>query len=100
VRLFVLHNFTGVQNSLGHMFGSAPFLTRDRSTNIFWLALPTFGDAYHNHHHAFPYSAIVALRWWQIDPSGWFIRLLALSGLAWNVKVPTARMIREAPKRS
>jgi stearoyl-CoA desaturase (delta-9 desaturase) len=48
------------------------------------------GEGWHNTHHAFPTSARHGLRWWQLDVSYWIIRALALVGLAWDLKLPTA----------
>ncbi len=52
------------------------------------VALIAHGEGWHNNHHAFPNSASFALRWFSIDLGYWFIRLLALFGLAWDVRVP------------
>jgi stearoyl-CoA desaturase (delta-9 desaturase) len=62
VRLFVLHHVTYSINSICHVFGRRRFATTDESRNVFWLALPTFGEAWHNNHHAFPTSARHGLR--------------------------------------
>ena len=56
-----------------------------QSTNVFWLALPSLGEAWHHNHHAFPRSAFHGLRWYELDPSGWLILTLARAGLAWDV---------------
>ncbi len=93
VRIFLVHQFIWSTNSICHVYGSRPFNTGDRSTNNIWLAIPTFGQSWHNNHHAFPNSAIVGLEWWQIDPSAWVIRALEAVGLAWNVKVPKVATI-------
>jgi stearoyl-CoA desaturase (delta-9 desaturase) len=85
VRLFLLHHATFSINSLCHFFGSRRFATGDESRNLFWLALPTLGEAWHNNHHAFPTSARHGLRWWQLDPSAWLISGLERGGLAWDV---------------
>jgi stearoyl-CoA desaturase (delta-9 desaturase) len=87
VRIFVLHHVTYSINSLCHFFGSRRFETDDHSRNLLWLTLPSFGEAWHNNHHAFPTSAQHGLRRWEqaLDPSALFIRLLELSGLAWDV---------------
>jgi stearoyl-CoA desaturase (Delta-9 desaturase) len=84
-RIFLWHHVTFSINSLCHVFGSRQFETRDRSTNLFWLALPSMGEAWHNNHHAFPRSARHGLRWWQLDPSAVVIHAMASVGLAWNV---------------
>ena len=86
VRIFLVHHATWLVNSLGHTFGTRPFRVSDRSTNNAAVALLTFGEGLHNNHHAFPSSAEHGLRWWQLDPTAWFIRLLAFVGLATEVK--------------
>jgi stearoyl-CoA desaturase (Delta-9 desaturase) len=85
VRMFVLHHLTYSINSLCHVFGRRPFETGDQSSNLAWLAVPTFGEAWHNNHHAFPTSAVHGLGRWQLDPSALVIRGLERLGLAWNV---------------
>ena len=56
------------------------FETGDHSTNVFWLALPSLGEAWHHNHHAFPRSAFHGLRWYELDPSGWLILAMAKLG--------------------
>jgi stearoyl-CoA desaturase (Delta-9 desaturase) len=85
VRVFLLHHFTYSINSVCHVFGRRRFATDDESRNVIWLALPTFGEAWHNNHHAFPTSAIHGLRRWELDPSAAVIRTLERLGLAWDV---------------
>ena len=77
------------------MYGSRPFVTRDRSANNWLVALFTFGEGLQNNHHAFPSSALHALRWWEPDLSGLVVRGLRRLGWIWNVKVPSARAIHE-----
>jgi stearoyl-CoA desaturase (Delta-9 desaturase) len=89
VRIFVLHHCTYSINSLCHVFGRRPFPTGDESRNLAWLALPTFGEAWHNNHHAFPTSAVHGLGRWQADPSALVIRGLERLGLVWNVVRPS-----------
>jgi stearoyl-CoA desaturase (Delta-9 desaturase) len=89
VRVFVLHHVTYSVNSLCHMFGRKSFETKDESRNLAWLALPTFGEAWHNNHHAFPTSAVHGLGRWQLDPSALLIIGLEKLGLAWDVVRPT-----------
>lgn len=97
VRLFLSYHFTNSINSITHLYGTRPFNTREQSTNNIWLALPTHGESWHNNHHAFPNSAKFGLKRWQIDFGYWAIRTLELTGLAYDVKFPTAEMI-EAKK--
>ena len=93
VRLFLCYHSTNTITSLTHMFGAQPFDSRDASRNNAWLALPTWGEGWHNNHHSFPSSAIFGLRWWQVDFGAWFIRALQVVGLVWDVRRPgTAAM--------
>ena len=85
VRILFLHHATFSINSLCHFFGRRSFNTGDESRNLAWLALPTFGEAWHNNHHAFPTSAYHGLTRRQLDPGGWLIRALERLGLAWDV---------------
>jgi len=85
VRIFMLHHVTWSINSVCHFFGRRRFAIEDHSTNVFWLALPSFGESWHHNHHAFPRSAVHGLKWWEVDPSGWIIRGMKRTGLAWNV---------------
>jgi stearoyl-CoA desaturase (delta-9 desaturase) len=85
VRIFVLHHVTFSINSVCHFFGRRAFATEDESRNVFWLAPLSFGESWHNNHHAFPRSAFHGLRWTQVDPGAWVIRALEKLGLAWNV---------------
>ena len=64
---------------------SPGFDTRDESRNVAWLAIPTWGEAWHNNHHAFPTSYRHGLRRWQVDPSAAMIRVMEILGLAWDV---------------
>jgi stearoyl-CoA desaturase (delta-9 desaturase) len=85
VRIFALHHVTWSINSVCHFFGSRRFDVDDHSTNVFWLALLSFGESWHHNHHAFPRSARHGLRWWEIDPTAWLIRGMRRARLAWNV---------------
>ena len=85
VRLFVLHHVTYSINSICHVFGRRRFATGDESRNVLWLSLFSFGESWHNNHHAFPTSARHGLRAWELDPSALVIRGLAATGLAWDV---------------
>ena len=95
VRIFIVHHITWSINSICHFFGRRRFDTDDHSTNVFWLALPSLGEAWHHNHHAFPQSACHGLRWYEVDPSGWLILALARVGLAWDVVRVTPERARE-----
>ncbi|MBV8152550.1 MAG: fatty acid desaturase, partial [Candidatus Eremiobacteraeota bacterium] len=68
------------------------YRTGDLSTNCWWLALLSWGEGWHNNHHAFPFSARHGLRWFEIDFTWFLIRLLRLANLAREIKVPTRQM--------
>jgi stearoyl-CoA desaturase (delta-9 desaturase) len=95
VRIFLVHHVTWSINSICHFFGERRFAIEDKSTNVFWLALPSLGEAWHHNHHAFPRSAFHGLRWWELDPSGWLILGMAKVGLAWDVVRVTPERQRE-----
>ena len=88
VRVVVGLHATWLVNSAAHMWGSRRFATSDDSRNNSWVALLTFGEGWHNNHHAHPTSARHGLRWYEFDLTWLQIRLLALLGLAKAVKVP------------
>jgi stearoyl-CoA desaturase (delta-9 desaturase) len=85
VRIFLVHHVTWSVNSICHFFGGRRFETADKSTNVFWLALPTLGESWHHNHHAFPRSAFHGLRWYEVDISGLVILALSKLGLAWDI---------------
>lgn len=85
--VFVLHS-TWLVNSASHIWGYRTHLTRDKSTNLWWVALLTYGEGWHNNHHAFQTSARHGLRWWEVDLTYEAIRLMKLCGIAHNIKLP------------
>jgi stearoyl-CoA desaturase (delta-9 desaturase) len=85
VRIFALHHVTWSINSICHFFGTRRFDVEDRSTNVFWLSLLSFGESWHHNHHTFPRSAMHGLRAWEVDPTAWLIRGMRRVRLAWNV---------------
>lgn len=80
-----LHS-TWLVNSATHMWGKRRFYTRDDSRNSFWVALLTFGEGWHNNHHAFPQSARHGMAWYEVDLNWYGILVLRIFGLAWDVK--------------
>ena len=77
---------TWLVNSATHLWGKQRFATSEDSRNSWWVALLTFGEGWHNNHHAFPTSARHGLRWYEIDLNWWGIRVLQLMGLARAIK--------------
>ncbi len=84
--VFGLHA-TWLVNSATHMWGSRRFETRDDSRNNWWVALLTFGEGWHNNHHAHPTSARHGLAWYEFDPSWLLLRVFRKFGLATGVQV-------------
>jgi len=78
---------TWLVNSATHMWGSRRFKTRDDSTNLWWVALLTFGEGWHNNHHAHPVSAKHGLAWYELDMNWIGISFLRMVGLASDIKV-------------
>jgi stearoyl-CoA desaturase (delta-9 desaturase) len=81
-----LHS-TWLVNSATHMWGSRRFLTSDTSTNSFWVAMLTFGEGWHNNHHAAPQAARHGLAWYEFDMNWYGIAALRQLGLAWDIKL-------------
>jgi len=84
--VFGLHA-TWLVNSATHMWGARRFATRDDSRNTWWVALITFGEGWHNNHHAHPTSARHGLAWYEFDPSWLQIKLLKMLGVAKKIQV-------------
>ena len=92
-RAFLLHHVTWSVNSICHYFGRRPFETTDKSTNNWPLAIISFGESWHNNHHAFPTSAVHGIRKHQIDPGGMLISALEKLRLAYNVHRPSEKQL-------
>ena len=84
--VFGLHA-TWLVNSATHMWGARRFQTRDDSRNNWWVALISFGEGWHNNHHAHPTSARHGLAWYEFDPSWLLIKVLRAMGLAKSIQV-------------
>jgi stearoyl-CoA desaturase (delta-9 desaturase) len=96
---FGLH-CTWLVNSATHLWGSRRFKTRDDSTNNWWVALITFGEGWHNNHHAHPVSARHGLAWYEIDLNWIGIRTLQALGLVWDVRVAKLAHVHKMPQES
>ncbi|KAD6118740.1 hypothetical protein R6Q59_024928 [Mikania micrantha] len=83
------YHTTFLLNSACHIWGNQAWNTGDLSKNNWLVALVTYGEGWHNNHHAFPYSARHGLEWWQFDFVWYTIRFLEVLGLATNVKLPS-----------
>lgn len=87
VRLVLVYHCTWFVNSATHQFGYRTYDVDDKSTNCWWVALVTYGEGWHNNHHAYPHSARHGLRWWEIDTTWMMIRTLQFLGLAKKVRL-------------
>jgi stearoyl-CoA desaturase (delta-9 desaturase) len=86
LRVTVGLHATWLVNSATHLWGRRRFVTSEDSRNSWWVALLTFGEGWHNNHHAYPTSAQHGLRWYEIDLNWWGIRVLQLLRLARAIK--------------
>ncbi len=88
VRTVFVYHATWFVNSASHTWGYRNYDTNDISTNLWWVALLSFGEGWHNNHHAIQRSAAHGLRWFELDPTYWTIRLLSWVGLAKDIVLP------------
>ncbi|MBU6244683.1 MAG: acyl-CoA desaturase [Actinomycetales bacterium] len=88
VRIAFLHHVTWSINSICHVFGKRPFKGRDLSSNVAWLAIPSFGESWHNLHHAEPTAARHGVLKGQVDPTAAIIRAMERLHLARDVRWP------------
>jgi stearoyl-CoA desaturase (delta-9 desaturase) len=86
LRLVVSHHTTFLINSLAHMWGAQSYTDDNTARDNSIVALLTYGEGYHNFHHMFPHDYRNGVRWWQWDPSKWFINAVHWLGLARNLK--------------
>ena len=100
VRLVISYHATWLVNSAAHSLGYRTYRTDDRSTNCWWVALISWGEGWHNNHHAFPYSARHGLRWFEIDPTWWSVKVLALLRLADRIKIPSSQALKRVTRPS
>jgi stearoyl-CoA desaturase (delta-9 desaturase) len=92
-RIALLHHVTFAINSVCHITGRRPFRTKDRSQNVWWLAILSFGESWHNFHHAEPTSARHGVRLLEIDTSAMLIKVMEKLRWVSDVRWPDASMI-------
>ncbi|ORX33913.1 putative stearoyl-CoA 9-desaturase [Kockovaella imperatae] len=85
-RLVFVHHSTFCVNSLAHWLGDKPFDNKHTPCDHFFTALCTIGEGYHNFHHQFPMDFRNAIKWYQYDPTKWFIAAMSQLGLASHLK--------------
>jgi sn-1 stearoyl-lipid 9-desaturase len=86
VRTVLLWHATWAVNSVCHVSGARPHDTNEKSGNVWWVALTTFGEGWHNNHHAHPQAAIHNERWWEFDPSAILLKIFERFGLVWDAR--------------
>lgn len=91
LRMSAYFQCTCLVNSACHYWGSQPYTQENSSRNNVWVALLTFGEGYHNYHHAFPFDYRNGIAWYAWDPSKWLIKLFAFMKLASELRVVTAK---------
>lgn len=96
LRLAVQWQITFALNSFAHSYGSQPYSVKSSARDNVLIALLTFGEGYHNYHHRFPSDYRNGVRWYQYDPTKWFVWLLARIGLAWDLHKSPQEAIRRA----
>ncbi len=94
--VFLLHS-TWFVNSATHMWGSKRFATEDDSRNLWWVAYVSFGEGWHNNHHAHPQSARHGLAWYEFDLNWYAIKAFSWLGVIWDIKLPKLRSARIQP---
>ena len=95
VRLVLVYHATWFVNSAAHVWGYKTYKSDDLSRNLWWVALITYGEGWHNNHHAFQYSARHGLKWWEFDTTYMMIQVLEKLGLASAIKLPPARLLQD-----
>ncbi len=98
VRIVVVYHATWLVNSAAHVWGYRTYETGEGSRNNWWVALLTYGEGWHNNHHAYPTSAAHGLRWWELDVTYLTIRLLTLVKLAKHVRLPRGNPAKLSPE--
>ena len=95
--VFVYHG-TWFVNSAAHTWGYQNYKTGEGSTNLWWVALLSFGEGWHNNHHAHQRSAAHGLRWYEFDMTYWTIRVLSWVGLARDIVLPRPDQMPDATR--
>jgi fatty-acid desaturase len=85
LRVVYVWHITWLVNSATHLWGYQTFNTKDNSRNNWWVALLTFGEGWHNNHHAFQRSSRMGFAWYEFDVTFWIIQFLQRMGLARNL---------------
>ena len=88
LRSVLLWHSTWLINSASHLRGYRTFEVEDGSRNLWWAAILTYGEGWHNNHHAYPNVVKAGWQWWEIDVTWWSIQTLKTLGIAKKVVMP------------
>ena len=88
LRIVFVYHATWLVNSAGHLWGYQSYETNEGSRNNWWVALISYGEGWHNNHHAYLHSAAHGLHWWEVDATYLMIRFLGWLGLANHIRLP------------
>jgi stearoyl-CoA desaturase (delta-9 desaturase) len=94
----LLHHASFTVNSLGHVYGTRRFPTRDNSRNNFWIALITLGEGWHNNHHYAPSSERQGFFWWEIDCTHYVLTVLLWLGIIWDLQTPPRGVLQRTER--
>jgi len=96
ISTMTLSHATYCINSLTHLIGRRRFKTTDDSRNSFILAIPTFGEGWHNNHHNYPKAESQGYYWWEFDITHYFLTMLSWVGLVWGIHRAPASIYEKA----
>jgi sn-2 palmitoyl-lipid 9-desaturase len=99
VRMTLAYHSTWFVNSATHLWGYRNYETKDRSRNLWWVAILAYGEGWHNNHHAHPRLAFSGHRWWEFDMTGWVIRGLRFCRLAHDVNDRYPKRMRQSEEQ-
>ena len=96
LRLVLSQHLTYLINSLAHIWGQQPYSRASSARDNPILALLTYGEGYHNYHHAFQWDYRNGVKWWHYDPTKWMIRICSMVGLARDLKRSSFAQVEKA----
>ena len=99
LRIALIHHTTFLVNSVAHLYGTRPYTDENTARDNALLAFVTNGEGYHNFHHKFPSDFRNGIRWYQWDPTKWFIRTARALGLARDLRVTPQAVIEKSRLR-
>jgi stearoyl-CoA desaturase (delta-9 desaturase) len=100
LRVVMVHHSTFLINSAAHYFGRRPYSLNNTARDSWWLAFFSFGEGYHNYHHAFQGDYRNGIKWYHWDPSKWLIRSLSWMRLTWRLNRTSDERILKALMRT